>query len=57
MKARTFRAKTDDRHRVVIPHANIRRLGKKFGVFDWEGVIIEFEIKSIRFNDGKQVTF
>jgi hypothetical protein len=57
MRAKTFHGRTDDRHRVVIPNANIIKLNKKFGrtLADWEDVIVELEIKSIFFRDHKHV--
>jgi len=57
MRAKSFHSRTDDRHRIVIPYANIKRLDKKLGKHpgDWIDIIVEMEIKSIHFRDGKVV--
>ncbi len=59
MKAKVFYVRTDDRHRIVIPYANIKRINKKLGKNpdDWIDLIIQLEIKSIHFRDGKVVKF
>ena len=59
MKAQKFRAIIDDRDRITIPIANIKVLNKEIERErrDWEGSVIEMEIKTIRFIDGKKVDF
>lgn len=59
MKAKTFRGKTDHKHRIVIPYANIKRLSKKLGIPYpyWEDMIVECEIKALFLPDGKVVKF
>ncbi len=59
MKAQKFRAIIDDRDRITIPIANIKVLNREIEreTRDWEGSVIEMEIKTIRFIDGKKVDF
>jgi len=59
MKAQKFKAVVDDRDRVTIPIANIKVLNKTIQKEkrDWPNSIIEIEIKSIRFVDGKKIDF
>ena len=59
MKAQKFKAVVDDRDRITIPIANIKVLNKatQKEKRDWPNSIIELEIKSIRFGDGKKINF
>ena len=59
MKAQKFRAIVDDRHRITIPIANIKALNKmtERERRDWINSVVEMEIKTIRFVDGKKINF